>query len=121
MRPPSSIENEETYANTQQEGTFPADLKALRDAGQIDADAIKSPFGAPGDGGPDIFYRANVSEAMPAETIWAYDRASYANADTVAALFIDGRVETMSRADFETVLKQSRNAGVDFNLPKRMR
>jgi prepilin-type processing-associated H-X9-DG protein len=98
---------------------LPPDLKTLVDAKMLQASNLKSPFGPLPDSADDVWSRPNVHGAMPADTVFGYDRSSYIHGNKVVVMYADGHVSAIPQTEFENALKQPSNQGVDYKLPAR--
>lgn len=100
----------------------------LIDEGYMTAELINSPFGPVPDNGGDYWLnpRPELDEPQsPAlgdnRTIASYDRAMYANANAVSYAYFGGEIAVVPHEEFDRLLAQPANSGIDFNLPARRR
>jgi hypothetical protein len=82
---------------------------------------LDSPYGPVSDHRGDYWMNTSVERVStsrrPDRQIAFYDRAMYENMHEVVVGFYDGHVETMTAWDFEALIGEEPNAGVDFDLP----
>ncbi len=92
-------------------GRYPASLEELVDAGIAAPDAMASPAGEPGDGGPAIGYRVPTAGAARDDVVMLVDRAMLIAEDETFVAFADGSVERVWAWDLAERLKQPGNDG----------
>lgn len=120
----------EVYARKFADETRPSAItfNMLVDEGYMTADLINSPFGPVTDDGGDYWLNPRLAldeQQSPAlgdnRTIASYDRAMYANANAVSYAYFGGEIAIVTHEEFDRLLTQPANSGIDFNLPARRR
>jgi hypothetical protein len=83
---------------------------------------LDSPYGPVSDGRGDYWMNTSVARVSelrrPDELIAFYDRAMYEHTHEVAVGFYDGHAEVVSAWEFEALIEEAPNAGIDFDLPE---
>ena len=99
----------------------PPSAQTLVDKDYIPADLLHSPVGPVPDGKGDFFFNLNIKKFSdsknPNRHVLGYDRALLAKKGKAVVVFYDGHVEQMDADQFQHLISQPPNAGVDFKLP----
>ena len=98
-------------------------LNELVADGLITDDMLASPFGPVSDDRGDYWsYPDPIDQesiADPSILLILYDRAMYESHDYVAVAFLDGHLTVVSPGEFDQLITQPPNGGVDYDLPVR--
>ncbi|HWB19543.1 MAG TPA: hypothetical protein VG711_04515, partial [Phycisphaerales bacterium] len=117
-----SIAQAEMIYAADHEDSTPASVQELVDQDILTRDMLVSPAGHTGDGKGDYFIIADgrkMSDVVdPSRTILGYDRAMYLKGKKVAVVFYDGHAEQMDAWEFDELMQDEANQGVNFELPE---
>jgi hypothetical protein len=101
---------------------MPQTTEVLVKNGYIPRDLFDSPFGPMHDGGGDYFFNLaavkRLSESrFPDRHVLGYDRALYQAQGRTVVVFYDGHIQQMDSSEFQELIAEAPNAGVDFKVP----
>jgi hypothetical protein len=95
----------------------------LLEQNYISQELLQSSFGPVSDGRGDYWLHPSPPELgpdrSPARCVIAYDRAMYQNHASVSFASADGGGGLLERAQFDALLAEPENQGVDHDLPAR--